>query len=138
LLILVMVRLNQHPLSGEQMGFLHMQLSKTISRLSERQARNFLGTLLGPEEQIMIAKRLAIVVLLLENRTLYSIASLLKVSPSTAEKIKRQLDEGALDAVVNVLKKDKLSYMEILSFVDNILHLNGLLPHYSGPKRTRR
>lgn len=133
-----MVRLNQHPLSDEQLEFLLKQLSNAIGRLSEKQAYTFLGALLGPEEQIMIAKRLAIVVLLLEKRTLYSIASLLKVSPSTAEKIKRQLDEGALDDVVNILKKDKSSYMEILSFVDSILHLNGLLPHYSGPKRTRR
>lgn len=114
------------------------QLSKTVGRLSEKQTDTFLSSLLGAEERIMIAKRLAILVLLLEKRTLYSIASLLKVSASTAEKIKRQLDEGDLDGVVQFLRKDKVSYLEILSFVDNILHLNGLLPHYSGPRRMRR
>jgi len=83
----------------------------------------------------MLAKRLAIIILLLEDKSLYRIASILKISPTTANKIKYKLDTGEFDKIITLLGKNKKEYFALLDTLDSILHLGGILPHYNGLER---
>lgn len=130
-----MVRLNKNQLTSKQFNDLFVQLNKTLSTLSAPETNLFLSDLLGTEEKIMLAKRLGIIVLLLEDYSLYKISRLLKVSPATAKKLKEELDNGKLKNLINVLNKNKRDYFTILNTIDSILHLGGILPHYNGPQR---
>ncbi len=132
-----MVRLNRTKLTEKQLDALFTQLSTTIGKLSKNDAEYFLSELLGTEERIMLAKRLAIIVLLREGKTLYSIAHILKVSATTAEKIKTGLDSGKYAHLVSALHKHKRDYLAILDTLDSILHLGGVLPHRIGLDRYR-
>lgn len=86
----------------------------------------------------MLAKRLAVIILLVEGRSLYSVAKMLKVSPVTAKKIKRGLERGAYDHILKVLGKSKKDYFVILKTLDAVLSLGGILPHYNGLSRYQR
>lgn len=130
-----MARLNKQKLTEKQLQKLFRQLSTTLSQLASNDTDRFLSDLLGPEEKIMLAKRLGIVVLLLEGYSLYKIASLLKVSPATAKHLKSKIDSGEMDCLINSIKKNKVKYLSILETIDSILHLGGTLPHYNGPDR---
>lgn len=125
-----MVRLNRNELEKTQLNELLGELSKTISHLSSGHTDMFLSEILGIEERIMIAKRLAIIVLLLEEYSLYEIGNLLKVSPMTARSLKQKLDRGELDSVVKEISKNRKTYLDLLTTLDSILHLGGILPHY--------
>ncbi len=130
-----MVRLNKHQLSPTQLKQLYSQFNRLLSE--QKEAGVILEELLGPEERIMIAKRLSILILLLEGMSLYKISRLLKVSPTTAERVKLQLEEGVYDTIVGLLGKNKQSYFSILETLDAVLHLGGILPHYNGIERYR-
>lgn len=111
------------------------QLYKTIGALDKNKADGFLSELLGNEEKIMLAKRLATIVLLTENFSLYKTALILKISSATAEKINRKLERGDYDEILKILGKSNKSYFEFLNTLDSILHLGGILPHYNGLDR---
>jgi len=130
-----MVRLNKNTLSQKQTDQLFQQLVMLMNPGEASTTSDVLREILGPEEQLMIAKRLAVIVLLLENKTLYNIANILKISPATAEKIKRNLDEGRYMQIIIHLGKSKRNYFAILDTIDSILHLGGILPHYNGLDR---
>jgi len=117
------------------MDALFIQLNNTLGNLAEKETGYFLSELLGKEERIMLAKRLAIIILLLENKSLYQIGNILKISPTTAENIKSKLNTGEYDKLIASLGKNKKEYFSILNALDNILHLGGILPHYNGPDR---
>jgi Trp operon repressor len=125
-----MVRLNRNELEKSQLDKLLGELSKTVSHLPSGNTDVFLSELLGNEERIMIAKRLAIVVLLLEKYSLYEIANILKVSPMTARSLKQKLNRGELDSVVKEISKNKKTYLSLLNTLDSVFHLGGILPHY--------
>jgi len=132
-----MVRLTSDQLPASQLQELFRQLSHTLAKRSEKHTEHFLSELLGAEEQIMLAKRLAVIVLLIEGHSLYRISKLLKVSPTTAEKIKLNLEAYKYEHLVISLGKNKREYFSLLKTLDDILHLGGLLPHYNGPERYR-
>jgi uncharacterized protein YerC len=132
-----MVRLNRQELDQEQLKKLLGELSKTVAQLPTSQVDSFLSELLGAEERIMIAKRLAIIVLLLEEYSLYEIGNLLKVSPTTAGILKQKLEHGELTSVVRQITKDKKTYGDLFTALDSILHLGGILPHYKAHRSGR-
>jgi uncharacterized protein YerC len=132
-----MVRLNRYELDETQRKKLLDELSKAISLVQPGQTDQFLSELLGFEERVMIAKRLAIIVLLLEEYSLYEIGKLLKVSPTTAHSLKLKLDSGELDCIVKEISKNKNVYIDLFEALDSILHLGGILPRYKAYRRKR-
>ena len=131
-----MARIAKRKLKEQHRRELYTQLADTVGTLTAAQADSFLSELLGPEEKIMIAKRLAIIVMINERYSLYRIAETLCVSSATAEKIKARHETGAYTHVVTLLQKNKKGYLSILQTIDSILHLGGILPHY-GDTRLR-
>jgi uncharacterized protein YerC len=130
-----MVRLNKNLLTDQQFEQLFIQFIRIVDPKKSAPVGGVLREILGKEERIMIAKRLATIVLLLEGKSLYSIAHTLKISPTTAEKIKRHLDDGSYTTILSRLSKSKRNYFAILDTIDSILHLGGILPHYNGLDR---
>ena len=133
-----MVRVNKAKLSNKQQTALFNQMNHVLSKLNEKQTGLFLSELLGEEERIILAKRLAVIILLLEGRSLYNISALLKISPTTADNINQKLKAGTYDQLINLLGQNKTDYFSILEAIDTILHLGGILPHYNGPVLYRK
>lgn len=132
-----MVRLNKHHLSKTQLEALFLQFVRTLQPKSSSATDAVLREILGPEERIMLAKRIAIIVLIIEGVSLYRIADRLKVSPATAQRIARGLEQGEYEHILSALGKSKKNYWEILETIDKILHFGGLLPHRHGLDRYR-
>ncbi len=133
-----MVRLNSTQLSEAQLVQLFSQFSRAVASLSGSEAGSFLCELLGHEEHVMLAKRFATIVLLVEGVSKYRASRILKISPSTAEKVHAKLEKGEYKQLLKTLGKDKKEYWDILNTLDSILHLGGILPHYNGIDRRWR
>jgi uncharacterized protein YerC len=70
-----------------------------------------LKDLLSPNERVMIAKRIAIMYLLLKERDCLSICEVLKVSPATVYKFKFLMErsEGVVPTFNRILKNEKVT-----------------------------
>ena len=132
-----MTNISKKRLSDQQLEKLFSQLSVLVAKSSTANAKLILSDLLGYEEKVMLAKRLAAVLLLHRGTSLYQTAQLLKISTATATKIHRQIEVGEYEHIVNVFKKKSHYIVEVIGTIDSILHLGGILPHYSGPDRRR-
>lgn len=125
-----MVRLNKNILTEQQLNNLFSQFTRITSGKEDQNVDLILSEILGKEERIMIAKRLATIILIVEGKSLYSISKSLKISPTTAERIKHGVDNNRYQNILRKLGKSKRGYFEILGAIDAILHLGGILPHY--------
>ena len=133
-----MVNVNKHELSQKQQDQLFSQLNAALSGSSKKEVHAILTDLLGPEEKIMLAKRLGIILLLYEGNSLYKIAQLLRVSTSTISSLKRELEAGRYKNLLAVLHANETDYVAILHTIDKILHLGGMLPRYGQRPRNIR
>lgn len=125
-----MVRLNKNRLSQRQIDQLCAEMNSTLGKLPVGDTGSFLQALFGPEERIMYAKRLAIIVMLNEGYSLYKISNTLKVSSATAKKIKYHLDHGDYQPILSALQKNKKGYGAIIDLIESILTVGGIMPHY--------
>src|SRR3989338_8970598 len=66
-------------------------IDSLFSKSARGNGKNVLKSLLTKTEQVMLAKRLAVIVLLDRGYSLYRIAKSLKVSPSTVARIKESM-----------------------------------------------
>ena len=132
-----MVRVNKNLLPPKDLERLFTQLGDTLAKLDKSTAKVFLSEILGYEQRITVAKRLAAIVLLVEGYSEYKTAKLLKLSPTTTKKIATKITNGGFAGVLKILGKNKKDYFKILDTLDNILHLGGILPHYNGMDRYR-
>jgi DNA-binding NarL/FixJ family response regulator len=130
-----MVRLNKNFLDQKQINDLILQLAKVISPSDYSHTNVILSELLGNEERIMFAKRLAVVILLTEGTSRYKVSQILKLSQSTVEKTAKKMEEGHFDTVLKKVGRTKKDYFAFLDTLDSILHLGGILPHYNGLDR---
>ena len=132
-----MVNVNKHRLPKRDLEKLFEQLNLTLAKLDKNSAGAFLEEILGYEERLTVAKRLASIVLLAEGYSQYKTAKLLKLSPTTVEGIATRLEQGNYRGTIAILGKSKKNYFLILEALDSILHLGGALPHYNGLDRYR-
>lgn len=132
-----MVRLNQNELTGRQLEDLFRQFSKLLSVSSDKDVNVLLEKLLGPEERIMLSKRLAIAVLLEKNYSYNQIADVLHVSVSTVSKLDNRLRTDEIKKIVNVVKKDKITYNGVAKLIENLLTVGGIMPSRTGLDRYR-
>lgn len=86
-------------------------------------------------EKTMLAKRLAIVLMLDSNTPHSRIAEILKVSPTTVTKISLGIEIGKYKAILKISKKEK---MDLEKLVWNILTVGGLMPPKLGGKYWRK
>ena len=133
-----MARIAKRKLSHDHLTQLYDQLHSTLGALNKKQTNLFMTELLGPEEKIMLAKRLAVIVMLNENYSLYRTANTLSISSATARTIKLKLKQNKYKHLVTMLTKNKKDYLSILDTIDSILQLGGILPRYGNAGRYTR
>ncbi|MCD5382272.1 MAG: Trp family transcriptional regulator [Candidatus Pacebacteria bacterium] len=132
-----MVRLNRNILTNKQLESLFRQFTTAISPGDPSRAEEVLTELLGFEERLMLAKRLAAVVLLVEGVSMYKVGQQLKLSQSTVSALAVKLKKGHFDSTLQQVSKTKKDYFSFLDTLDSILHMGGVLPHYNGLDRYR-
>ncbi len=132
-----MVNVNRNRLPQKELSALLQRFDNTLSKLGGGATTIFLDELLGKEERLTIAKRLAAIVLMYEGYSDYKTSRLLKLSPTTAGIIHARIETGAYNGLIRLLKQKKTNYLELLDTIDSILHLGGLLPHRVGLDRYR-
>ena len=87
---------------------IYKHLVKTIVGLQgENDGRIFLSELLTPTEQVMLAKRLAILFMLAQSISSYKIGKILKVSTSTVNRLRISSKKGKYHHVGSLFKDKK-------------------------------
>ena len=130
-----MVRINRNQVPPKELEKLFRQCAYILSPAQTKHAQSVLEEILGYEERVGIAKRVAVIVLLVENISNYKISLHLKLSQSTVATIAQKLHGNEYDTVLATLGRNKTDYFKILRTLDSILHLGGVLPHYNGIDR---
>lgn len=125
-----MANVSKRALDSKLYERLLQQLSAALSQETATATSQILTDLLGPEEQTMLAKRLAAIILLQQGHSIYKTAATLHISPATAQRIKTNLENQHYDNVTQLLQTNRSLLRDLLETLDSILHLNGLLPHY--------
>lgn len=113
--------------------------SKLITVLGKAQNQQSLSLitneLFTPTEKIMLAKRLAIVLMLANNIPQHRITEILQVSPTTVAKASLMIEIGKYNAILKISKKEK---QDIEKLVWNILTVGGIMPPKVGRKYWRK
>jgi len=89
-------------------------------------------SILTPTERIMLAKRLAIITMLEEDRSDYEIMKTLNVSISTIRRLDKKRSAGHFDPLCRVFNRN-LSFMDYLE-----IFLSAGMPAISGPRGQKR
>ena len=116
-----MTNVSKKKLPKVEFDRLYLQLNVIIGSLNKNQSALFFTELLGPEEKVMLTKRLAAVVMFIEGNSSYRVWQLLKMSPSTAEVIRRDFETGRYDNIVMIFTKNKSDYRKFWETLDVIL-----------------
>jgi uncharacterized protein YerC len=130
-----MVRINKNNLDSTELEKLFKQCAYILAPKEAKHAHLVLQEILGYEERVTMAKRVAVIVLLVEDVSNYKIGLHLKLSQSTVATIAKKLQSGEYSTILTTLGKNKTDYFKILDTLDSILHLGGILPHYNGIDR---
>jgi len=110
LIIIDMTNVSKRKLPEKDFNKLFKQLNNIVGSLSKSSSEIFFNNLLGPEERVMLTKRLAAVVMFIEGNSSYRVWQLLKISPSTAESIRRDFESGRYSDIVKIITKNKKGY----------------------------
>lgn len=116
-----MTHISKHQLKPAHLKQLFTQFSRVSAKLDKNTSLNFFDDLLGPEEKIMLAKRLAAIVMCIEGNSPYRISQLLYMSPSTTERIKLHYQIGTYKNIEKLLTTHKTDYAEFWKILEVVL-----------------
>ena len=128
-----MTNISKKALDPGQLAKLFKQFNLIISKLTSTSSTDFLEELLGHEERIMLAKRLAAIALCIEGKSIYRISISLNLSPSTAERIYNAYKSGSFTSIEKNLTRNANTFNEFLRTLEVILR--GGLPPRTGRDR---
>jgi uncharacterized protein YerC len=115
--------------------FLEKLFDKMIVVFERAQNKKYMSEvtkeLFTETEKIMIAKRLAIILMLSGNTPQHRIAQVLKVSPTTVNKMSLQVEIGQYKTILKITKKEKVDLEKILW---QIMTVGGLMPPRIGKR----
>ena len=110
-------------------------LSKLLLTLGEAQNKKYLSSvvneLFSETERTMLAKRLAIILMLDSKTPQHRIVEILNVSPSTVAITSLGIEVGKYDTLLKISKKQKLDFEKIIW---GILTVGGIMPPPVGKK----
>jgi len=119
-----MPQVSRYPVSSEVEKRMYEILVETISNLRDvEEIESFLDEFISPVEKIMLAKRMAIAVLLAKGYDYNSIKKILRVTPTTISSISIALKyskRGYKGAVNKILRSEKIE--EFWQKVDDVVH----------------
>jgi uncharacterized protein YerC len=133
-----MVRMNKNTLPDAKVRQLDKQLTRILGEMEQARISGFLEELLGPEERLMLAKRLAVLVMLKEGYSNFRIADTLKLSPTTITNIKTRQGQGSSIEGNRIRTNHTEAYIAILEIVDSLLTVGGIMPRRNGLDRYKK
>ena len=80
-------------------------LQSAVRLKDKEQAEGFFADLFTKTEQIMFAKRLALIFMICEGSTFDQICDVLKISPSTIARISKKIEAGDYARVTNLAQR---------------------------------
>tara|TARA_B100000745_G_scaffold299277_1_gene249725 strand:+ start:1762 stop:2172 length:411 start_codon:yes stop_codon:yes gene_type:complete len=86
--------------------------------LSKKQAASVMSSLLTETEQIMLTKRCAAAIMFEHGYSSYRVWTVLKISKSTAKRLREQYEEGVFDGLLRGLRNKKLAKKEKKEFIE--------------------
>lgn len=126
-----MTNISKQKMPKEDLDKIYIQLHNITGKLNKNSSPLFFNDLLGPEEQIMLTKRLAAVVMYIEGNSSYRVWQLLKMSPSTAEHIRFDYQNGRYNNIEKIITKDTVEYEQFWRTLDVVLRA-GMPPRGRG------
>jgi uncharacterized protein YerC len=113
--------------------------SNFLSRLkktpSSKKTEIIFNALLSPEEKIVLARRLAVVLLLKQGKSYTEISQILGVAPQTISAVKKSISKKFYNPYKKVPKK--ISPLPGRSFFDELADTLSRFPTYKGKGRWR-
>lgn len=127
-----MPHISSKKLSPKLTGKLFSKLITVLGKAQNQQSLSLItNELFTSTEKIMLAKRLAIILLLAKNIPQHRIVETFNVSPSTVAKTSLGIEIGKYNTILKISKKEKL---DIEKLVWNILTVGGIMPPKVGRK----
>ncbi len=121
-----MPHVSSKKLSSHLLEKLFGKLLAILERAQNKESLSLvINELFTRTEKVMLAKRLAIILMLSNNTPQHRVVEILKVSPSTVSKTSLRIEIGKYDTVLRVSKKEKVDLEKI---VWNILTVGGIMP----------
>ena len=130
-----MPHVSSHKVKPDLLEKIFDDLIKTIAKSKDKNNLTYVfGELFTATEKIMVAKRLAILIMLKDKIPQAKICDVLKVSPSTVSIFSLGIESGQYTTLMSVVQNSKV---DILELIYKILTLDGFLPPKVGPGRHR-
>ncbi|MCR4285685.1 MAG: Trp family transcriptional regulator [Candidatus Kaiserbacteria bacterium] len=126
-----MTHISKKRLTKKTQDGLFTQFVDLTASVKKTEQSKIFEALLTETELIMITKRLAIVLLLLEGRSTYAIAKTLAVSDSTVRLVRGAYRIGHYDSIIAVLRKKSFDRDAFWDTLEKILQC-GLPPRGKG------
>jgi len=124
-----MARVSKNNLNPKQKAELESQLTEVIGKMNTNLAQYFISEFFGPEERIMLAKRLAILALIHEQRPIHRISTYLHTSETTVANLRKRYANDEFTNTIKALTKNKATYIQFIDLLDSILTVGGIMPH---------
>ena len=110
-----MPHISKNKLSERAYLEIYNQLFGILSVGNRRKTKSVLDNLFTKTERIMLAKRLAIILMSAHGESSYKIYETLKVSPSTVERIGLKVERGEYNSLLRYLKtKGQYNFWSII------------------------
>jgi len=106
-----MTRISRFPVSDKVLEKLFDLLFEAVGKQTDEEEFSYvIYDLLSPTERIMVAKRVAIVYLLMKKIDYYNISDVLKVSPNTIAKFQsiRITSRGLVNSLKKIVRNEKI------------------------------
>jgi uncharacterized protein YerC len=126
-----MTHISKKKLSTNDTSVLHGKMFALLASLDRKNSPSFFGELFSEAEQIMLIKRLAVIILLHEGYSTYRISHTLHMSPSTTERMKRRYERKEYQHIISVYTNEPKIARGISRILD-ILLTAGLSPRGKG------
>ena len=114
-----MPHISKQPIEKDYFETLFKELEKLIATTTLKDSAAVLHALLTETEKIMLTKRLAAALLFAKNYSQYQVWNLLKISPSTAQKMYLAFESGHYDSLITILNKKQ--YSDIWNMLELVL-----------------
>lgn len=116
-----MAHISKRSLKREHLDTLFDEFNAVIASLQKTGSREFFDELLGPEEKIMLVKRLTAIMMFMEGNSSYRVWQLLNLSPSTAERIRLNYQRGAYKNIERQLRSKRINYVRYWKVLEKVL-----------------
>lgn len=107
-MLYAMVNISRHQLHAHVLEKIYDQFDDVmIANVRKRDISKTMYELLSYKERILLAKRLAIIGMLMHNQSTRDISMLLKVSTATVARIENELEMGTYAHIASIFKRKK-------------------------------